>query len=194
MKFINFAAALCLAVMCSACNKGTNVELTGFIPAKFPLDYNKSTEIHSYKNPMKEMSAFKSVLVQEVKIEANGDNPDEASKLSIELRNEIISAVGLPVAAAVGPGVLEIRASITGLKENVPALNIAPQSQMRGRGYGYVACEIYALDGKDGSPFAAYADTQNTQRFSTEKMSDWGSAQAGLKVIADAFGAMLKKK
>jgi len=194
MKFINFAAALCLAVMCSACNKGTNVELTGFIPAKFPLDYNKSTEIHSYKNPMKEMSAFKSVLVQEVKIEANGDNPDEASKLSIELRNEIISAVGLPVAAAVGPGVLEIRASITGLKPNIPALNIAPQSQMRGRGYGYVACEIYALDGKDGSPFAAYADTQNTQRFSTEKMSDWGSAQAGLKVIADAFGAMLKKK
>ena len=194
MKFINFTAALCLAVMCSACNKGTNVELTGFIPAKVPLDYNKSTEIHSYKNPMKEMSAFKSVLVQEVKIEANGDNPDEASKLSIELRNEIISAVGLPVAAAVGPGVLDIRASITGLKPNIPALNIAPQSQMRGRGYGYVACEIYALDGKDGSPFAAYADTQNTQRFSSEKMSDWGSAQAGLKVIADAFGAMLKKK
>jgi hypothetical protein len=134
------------------------------------------------------------VLVQEVKIEANGDNPDEASKLSIQFRNDIIGAVGLPVAAAVGPGVLEIRASITGLKPNIPALNIAPQSQMRGRGYGYVACEIYALDGKDGSPFAAYADTQNTQRFSSEKMSDWGSAQAGLKVIADAFGAMLKKK
>ena len=194
MKFINFAAAVCLAVMCSACNKGTNVELTGFIPAKFPLDYNKSTEIHSYKNPMTDLSAFKSVLVQEVKIEANGDNPDEASKLSIQFRNDIIGAVGLPVAAAVGPGVLEIRASITGLKPNIPALNIAPQSQMRGRGYGYVACEIYALDGKDGAPFAAYADTQNTQRFSSENMSDWGSAQAGLKVISDAFGVMLKKK
>ena len=194
MKIAKFAAAVCLAFICSACNKGTNVELTGFIPAKFPLDYNKSTEIHSYKNPMTNMSAFKSVVVQEVKIEANGDNPDEASKLSIEFRNELIAAVGLPVAAAVGPGVLEVRASITGLKQNIPALNIAPQSQMRGRGYGFVACEIYALDGKDGAPVAAYADTQNTQRFSSEKMSDWGSAQLGLKTMADAFGAMLKKK
>lgn len=194
MKLAKLAAALCLVAACSACHKNTNVELTGFIPAKIPLDYNKSTEIHSYKNPMKDMSAFKSVVVQEVKIEANGDNPDEASKLSIEFRNELIAAVGLPVAAAVGPGVLEIRASITGLKQNIPALNIAPQSQMRGMGYGYVACEIYALDGKDGAPVAAYADTQNTQRFSSEKMSDWGSAQLGLKTMADAFGAMLKKK
>lgn len=194
MKIAKLVAAFCLFAVCSACHKDTNVELTGFIPSNIPLDYNKSTTIHSYKNPMKDMSAFKSVVVQEVKIEANGDNPDEASKLSIQFRNEIIAAVGLPVAAAGGSGVLEICASITGLKQNVPVLNIAPQSQMRGIGYGYVACEIYALDGKDGAPVAAYADTQNTQRFSSEKLSDWGSAQLGLKTMADAFGAMLKKK
>lgn len=194
MKFVKLAAALCLATACSACHKEANVELTGFIPVNIPLDYNKSTTIHSYKNPMKDMGAFKSVLVQEVKIEADGDNPDEASKLAIQFRNDIIAAVGLPVAASVGPGVLEVRASITGLKKNIPALNIAPQSQMRGRGYGFVACEIYALDGNDGSSVSAYADTQSTQRFSTEKMSDWGSAQLGLKTMSDAFGAMLKKK
>ncbi|MCE9618893.1 MAG: DUF3313 domain-containing protein [Planctomycetes bacterium] len=168
--------------------------LVGFIPGTIPLTFNPNSESYSYKNHSMSLGDFKSVLVHDVQLVSDGGDPDGASALAIQFRNEIISVVGLPAASGLGPGVLEIRAVITGLEANEPLFNIAPQTQVRRRGYGFVAVEMYAIDGGNAAPVAAYADTQDTQRFSAEKLSTWGSAQAGLKSIADAFGTLLKSK
>jgi hypothetical protein len=65
--------------------------------------------------------------------------------------------------------------------------NIAPQTQILKRGYGYAACEIFASDGELGPVLAAFMQTSDTTRFSTEKLSETGTAERAAGDWATAF-------
>jgi hypothetical protein len=183
-----------LIVILCACRGERAVPLTGFIPDSVPLTLDRGDDQWSYRNPFAPLAGYKSVLVQPVSVMDDAGNAAEAGTLAAQFRADLIAAIGLPTAATTGPGVLVVRAAITGLKENSPLFNVAPQTQMRQRGYGYVAAEVYAMDGRDAAVVAACAGTQDTQRFSLEKLGTWDSAKAGLKKISDSFASVLKSK
>jgi hypothetical protein len=70
---------------------------------------------------------------------------------------------------------------------------VAPQTQILKRGYGYASCEIYATDGATGQVVAAFMQTADTQRVSTEKFSDIGTAERAAKDWAKAFGELVAR-
>lgn len=90
-----------------------------------------------------------------------------------------------------GGRTIVIHAAITEIKPNQPLRNIAPQTQILKRGYGYATCEIYATDGEGGPVVAALMQTHDTQRLGTEKYSETGTAKRASEDSAKKFRALL---
>jgi uncharacterized OsmC-like protein len=74
-----------------------------------------------------------------------------------------------------------------------PLLNVAPQSQIMKRGYGYASCEIYATNGDGGPVVAAFMQTSDTSRFSEEKLSETGTARRAAGDWATEFLGLLTR-
>jgi hypothetical protein len=94
---------------------------------------------------------------------------------------------------AMKPGgrTIVIHAAITEIKPNQPLRNIAPQTQILKRGYGYATCEIYATDGEGGPIVAALMQSHDTQRLGTEKYSETGTAKRASEDSAKKFRELL---
>ncbi len=103
--------------------------------------------------------------------------------LAATFQSDLQTALTKKFAAATnaGPNTLVVKAQITKADPNATALNIAPQSQIMGRGYGYGQVAIEIVDGGTGALLYEFAGVQNTSRFSAEKMSVWGSLEKSFK-------------
>ncbi len=179
---------LVLAVPCCG---GNTVVRTGFIPRNIPMMKSaESEETSSYKAKGFALSQYGAVKVEPIRSPPMGDLKVQAEELD-ELRRRFEAGLQQALKATGGTGdrVLVVRGEITAIKPNNPLLNVAPQTQILKRGYGYAACEIYATDGADGRVVAAWMNTQDTQRIGSEKLSELGTA----KKACDEWGPAFRK-
>ena len=182
--------ALAASSLLTACGADT-VARTGFIPKSVPMS-KVDGDTSSYKAKGFELSQFGKVVVEPIQGPPTNEGKIEPKDME-DLRARFQTSLQKSLEATGGKGdrTLVVRASITALKPNKPLLNAAPQTQILKRGYGYAACEIYATDGKGGQTMAAWMNTQDTQRFGTEKLSELGTAQKACETWGPAFREFL---
>ena len=185
------AAALALA----ACGSHAQMR-TGFIPGAVALV--EKDDMTAQWRASFDASRFGGVVVAPVstpQADAYGDLSEEKLAEVRKIFAEAISAEfkGMPVTGKAGANPLVIRAAVTAIKPNKPVLNVAPQTQMLKRGYGYASCEIYATDGQGGPVVAAFMQTSDTQRLSSEKLSDVGTAERASGDWAKEFAKLLSR-
>ena len=193
MKLFRFLPLSFLVILFMGCH--SKVEpLSGAVPADVVLVADKSDNSKKVFRSTKPFSVYKAVRLLPVTLGKDVDDKEEGVVLGKSFREQIIASIGLPETTGPGAGVLDVRVSITGLKGNIAILNVAPQTQVLGNGYGFVASEIYATDSADGKTVAGYANTKNTERLSLEKMTTWGSAEVGIKEMTKDFVELIKSK
>ena len=184
--------AAAIAISASACQSHDAVPRTGFIPLSIPLAHSKADPMTSSWHDTDALSPGMKLAVVQVEVGSLAeDRMTDAQEAEVKLRfrRALEEAFGDRLASAAGPGVIEVRACITDFKPNKPLRNIAPQTQIMRRGYGYAACEIEAT--LDGRCVAALASTVDTQRFGTEKLSDMGTADAACAEWSGRFAALI---
>jgi hypothetical protein len=176
-----------------ACGGGKTVARTGFVPMSVPLTPNPDDK----KSAEFRLTGLSSADYGSIRIEpvtrapgAEIDLDDEEwTTLKDVMRERLESALG--AAAGTGTKALVVHAAFTYVKPNIPALNVAPQSQIMRRGYGEAACEIYATIEGDPKVVAAYSSESDTRRFSAEKLSRLGTAERACEEWAKAFRDLL---
>ena len=178
----------------AACGSNARVR-TGYIPRSV-----KMTEVDDMTKEWRggaRIADFASVTVAEVSTPNGGAYGDISEEKLAEVRAVLQKALSEELAqlkpSGAGGRTLVVRAAITAIKPNNPLLNVAPQTQILKRGYGYASCEIYATDGATGQVVAAFMQTADTQRVSTEKFSDIGTAERAAKDWAKAFGELVAR-
>ncbi len=138
-------------------------------------------------------SKYTSFYVAPVSIAAgvmNGKNADQTAELPqivMKFQAELEKAMSKKYThvQSATPNTLVIRAQLVKAEPNAPALNVAPQTQMGGLGFGFAEIVIEVAEGGNGIVLFEYADVDNTSRFSTEKMSVWGSLEKSFTTWAE---------
>jgi hypothetical protein len=178
----------------AACGSNARAR-TGYIPRSV-----KMTEVDDMTQEWRggaRIADFASVTLTEVATPNGGAYGDISEEKLAEVRAVLQKALSEELAqlkpSGAGGRTLVVRAAITAIKPNNPLLNVAPQTQILKRGYGYASCEIYATDGATGEVVAAFMQTADTQRVSTEKFSDIGTAERAAKDWAKAFGELIAR-
>lgn len=192
--FTVLTASVLATAALTAC--GSNVRArTGYIPRSVQM-----TEVDDMTQEWRggaRIADFASVTVAEVSTPNSGAYGDISEEKLAEVRTALQKALSEELAQLKPSGAdgrtLVVRAAITAIKPNNPLLNVAPQTQILKRGYGYASCEIYATDGATGDVVAAFMQTADTQRVSTEKYSDIGTAERASKDWAKAFRELVAR-
>lgn len=186
------AAALVVAGLgLTACNS-TQHKRSGFIPQSVQL--TKADDLISQWGGKLDVGTFAlAKIVPATTPYTNKYGDLDAVQLS-EVRlamNEALGAEFKDFGGKAGGRTLVIHAAITEIKPNQPLRNVAPQTQILKRGYGYATCEIYATDGEKGPIVAALMQTHDTQRFGTEKYSESGTAKKAAEESAKRFRKLI---
>ncbi|MGA0871747.1 MAG: DUF3313 family protein [Phycisphaerales bacterium] len=190
--FTAFLPAALLAISLTGCRGSTEVPRMGFVPDSIrlkPMSGDKLTRTWAARS-IKPLSSYSSVQVEAVEVPAYADidcTDEQLQTIRTTLQNDLQNYLGN--GGGTGP-VLVVRAAITAVKPNNPLLNVAPQTQMMKRGYGYGAVEIYATAGLGGPVVAAMASTVDTQRFSAEKLEEMGTVERGCQQWSQAFAGL----
>ncbi len=195
------AVALLLPFALSACSQHSiTAPPVGFL-SQPDLMKKSSGGSWSYNARGVDWNQYKSVFVAPVAVAPDAlEDPlwgtaEDLAGLAADFKGKIVNAMDArytPVDAA-GPGVLVVRAQITRVKPNAPGRNVAPQTQILQSGYGFGQVAVEVLDGGDSRVLVEFADVQSTTRFSTEKLSVWGSLEKSFgewaNRVAKACGA-----
>lgn len=87
-----------------------------------------------------------------------------------------------------GPGVLRIRAAITGIEKSIPLLNIHPGTKVTGIGLGGASMEAEAVDSVTGGRILAIVDSQRGKRLSFfAGLSEFGHAKQVMDMWVERF-------
>lgn len=196
--------ALVGSVWLAGCARETVVPPMGFIPADVPLTAAAPDATStSYRAPDVNLASYSRTFILPVvlypgAVEAISpeDAVDVERRMTIALREAFAQRgpVLMGHAGATPPAdALVVYCAITEIRPNRPLLNIAPQTQMRHRGYGYASVEMYVTAGPGGPVVAAYSDTANTQRFSAEKFTPMGTADEATRQWAQSLLQLVQK-
>ncbi|NBX25840.1 MAG: DUF3313 family protein [Planctomycetes bacterium] len=181
-----------LALSLAACG-GSTAGRVGFIPRSVPMMEAKGDEHTSqFKAKGFKLADYGKVSVESVSVSRQVDvelKPEDFEDLRTRFQKSLQAA--LEKAGGTGDRTLVVRGEITAIKPNKPMLNVAPQTQLLKRGYGYAACEIFATDGLGGAVVAAWMNTMDTQRFGAEKLSELGTARKACEAWGPAFRTFL---
>ena len=189
---IAILAVLAAPLTLAACDKA--VSATGFIPRTVRMEKEGDLTQRWRSSKVKAASFGKVVVlpVETPEMGAYGDlDAEQLATCRSVLATELTKAFASPPGS--GDRTLYVHAAITAIKPNKPLLNVAPQTQLLKRGYGYAACEIYATDGEMGPIVAAFMQTQDTARFGTEKLSSTGTAEKAAGEWATQFRELIGK-
>ena len=188
------STALLLTGALAACGSSVRAR-TGYIPRSVQM-----TELNDMTQEWRggaRIADFTSVTVAEVATPNTGAYGDISDEKLAEVRTVLQKALSEELAqlkpSGAGGRTLVVRAAVTAIKPNNPLLNVAPQTQILKRGYGYASCEIYATDGDGGPVVAAFMQTSDTSRFSDEKLSETGTARRAAGDWAKEFLAVLTR-
>ena len=186
------ASFVLLALAMTACG-GKTAARAGFIPRNVPMMEAKGDEqTQQFKAKGFKLSDYGKVSVESVSVSRQVDielKPEDFEDLRSRFQKSLQAA--LEKAGGTGDRTLVVRGEITAIKPNKPMLNVAPQTQLLKRGYGYAACEIFATDGNGGAVVAAWMNTMDTQRFGSEKLSELGTARKACEEWGPAFRKFL---
>jgi hypothetical protein len=183
------ALSASLLVTLAGCEKA--VAPTGFIPGTATMRADGDLT-RKFAAKGLDASKFGKVVVLPVEMPRPGAYGDLNEQQLENCRSIMQSELQKAFAKAPGTGdrTLFVHAAITEIKPNKPLLNVAPQTQLLKRGYGYAACEMFATDGQNGPVVAAFMQTADTARIGTEKLSATGTAEHAAGEWAGAFRAM----
>jgi hypothetical protein len=189
---LTILAALAAPLTLSACGKA--VSATGFIPRNVRMA-KEDDLTQRWRSAKASAASFGKVVVLPVETPEMGAYGDLDAEQLATCRSVLATELTKAFASPPGTGdrTLYIHAAITAIKPNKPLLNVAPQTQLLKRGYGYAACEIYATDGEMGPIVAAFMQTQDTARFGTEKLSSTGTAEKAAGEWATQFRELVGK-
>ncbi|RLS91062.1 MAG: DUF3313 family protein [Planctomycetota bacterium] len=190
------AILLSVTVAALAACGSTAQQRIGFIPESVKLnEVDKLTR--SWRSPTLTPANYTEIVVLPTTtpaFDAYGDlNEEQLSELRSLVNSKLAEAFATKLGAADGaaPRKFVIHAAITAIKPNNPMLNVAPQTQILKRGFGFASCEIYATDGESGPVIAAFMQTVDTQRFGTSKLSATGTAARAADEWAKEFRKMI---
>jgi hypothetical protein len=202
----SFSSRLALSALICALTGATGLSLTacgtsarartGFIPSNVRLTESDDLT-QSWRASTFDRSQYSQVVIAPVAM----PEPDEYGNLDADqlricreaLEEALRNDFAKPFGTGSGGRTLVVRTAITAIKPNKPLLNVAPQSQIMKRGYGYASCEIYATNGDGGPVVAAFMQTSDTSRFSEEKLSETGTARRAAGDWAKEFLGLLTR-
>jgi len=149
--------------------------------------------------PDADFARYTSVFVAEVVVgqdAAQGDDvkPEQIRALADDLRVDLKAALGArrKVVDVVGPDTLVVKSFIVRAVPNSPLRNLAPQTQVRRAGYGYAAIFVEVGSAQHKGPLLTFSHERSTERFSLEKLSEWGSVEKSFKVWAAEIADLMK--
>jgi hypothetical protein len=149
--------------------------------------------------PDADFARYASVFVAEVVVGADatqGDDvkPEQLRQLADDLRKDLKSALGArrKVVDVVGPDTLVVKSFIVRAVPNSPLRNLAPQTQVRKAGYGYAAIFVEVVDPQRKGQLLTFSHERSTERFSLDKLSEWGSVEKSFEVWASEIAEKLK--
>lgn len=136
-----------------------------------------------------DFSRYTRALIAMPSIAPNATQGDEVSDEQLEkLRQQFASRLQEAFSKTSTPasmldeqgsraGAFVVRAEIVRAVPNKPLRNIAPQTQLTRTGYGYASVRMVIEDGESGRVLVTATETKSTQRFGTEKLSEWGTVE-----------------
>jgi hypothetical protein len=121
-----------------------------------------------YRNPTKNLSLYKMVMLDPVKVVLNPNaaptakDKQKLNQLAIGLEQEFLAQLGhsFPVVTSPGFGVMKIRTAITDLESGLTNLRGAAEST----GGGAVGLEVEFIDSQSGEQIGAAADKKKALR------------------------------
>ena len=149
--------------------------------------------------PGADFSGYSKVFVEEPSIAPEATqgadvSPAQLRSLQDTMRDDLKRAFGdrcRPV-GEIGDGTLLVRTWIMRAVPNSPLQNIAPQSQVGRGGYGYAAIRIEVLDSRSRRELLSFTHERSTERFSLEKLSEWGSVEKSFSTWADEVAKLAR--
>lgn len=170
----------------------------GFFPERARLtDLDGDGTAIGYRNRSLALGQFTGCFIAPVQVDPQAaDGDDVSSDQLAQLGNDFGAALAksisqkIAIVSAPGAGIITVNATIMRAVPNKPALNLAPQTQILQRGYGYASVVVRA-DSLDGASIMGFADTRSTQRFGADKLSTWGSVEASFTAWADEIAGLL---
>lgn len=192
---------LCAALLLSACRGGGVFNDDPYNENRFEAMSEKPV---IFRAQDADFSNYSMALVLEPTMDADASQDSDVSmeqraKLRQTLADDLRASFGdkFGLATTAGPGVLIVESEIVRAVPNVPALNLAPQTQLGHTGYGYAAIRITLRDGATNSAknsatntatknandnvLSTFTETRATKRFGLDKLSDWGSIESSFK-------------
>ena len=146
-----------------------------------------------------DFAAYSMVLVEEPSIAPDATQgadvkPDQLRSLQDTMRDDLKEAFGdrYKAVGEIGDGTLLVRTWIMRAVPNSPLQNIAPQSQVGRGGYGYAAIRIEVLDSRSRRELLSFTHERSTERFSLEKLSEWGSVEKSFSTWADEVAKLAR--
>lgn len=146
-----------------------------------------------------DFAAYSSVLVEEPSLAADATqgadvSPPQLRSLQETMRDDLRKAFAdryRPV-GEIGEGTLLVRTWIMRAVPNSPMRNLAPQTQVGRTGYGYSAIRIEVLDSTTRRELLSFSHERSTERFSLEKLSEWGSVEKSFSTWADEVAKLAR--
>ena len=146
-----------------------------------------------------DFAGYSAVFVEEPSIAPDATQgadvtPDQLRSLQDTMRDDLRKAFGdryKPV-GMVGDGTLLVRTWIMRAVPNTPLRNLAPQTQVGRTGYGYSAIRIEVLDSRTRRELLSFTHERSTERFSLEKLSEWGSVEKSFGTWADEVAKLAR--
>jgi hypothetical protein len=123
----------------------------------------------SYTNPTTDLKQYTKFIIEPIVVQfaPNADgiavDPADLKMLADYWRDEAVKALSrkYTVVTEPGPGVLRVRAAITGIKKNVPLASVGSITKAPDIGLGGASMEAEALDSQNGERVAAVVDTRS---------------------------------
>lgn len=149
-----------------------------------------------YQHPSKSLKEYRRFIIEPVVIHfapnaaGTGIDPDELKELADYWREEAVKALSqrYQVVTVPGPGVLRIRAAITGIKKTTAVFNIHPAMKASGIGLGGASMEAEALDSQTGERIVAVVDSRMGSRLGVVSgLQTYGHAKEVLGFWVDRF-------
>jgi len=153
----------------------------------------------AYTNPTKDLKQYTKFIIEPVVVHfaPNADgiaiDPADLKMLADYWRDETVKALSrnYTVVTEPGPGVLRVRAAITGIKKNVPLASVGSLTKAADIGLGGASMEAEALDAQTGERVAAIVDSRSGAALGItgRRQTSYDDAKEILRLWAERFAA-----
>jgi hypothetical protein len=154
----------------------------------------------TYTNPTSDLKQYTKFIIEPVVVHfaPNADgvaiDPADLKMLADYWRDEAVKALSrhYTVVTEPGPGVLRVRAAITGIKKNVPLTSVRSVAKAPDIGLGGASMEAEALDGQTGERVAAVVDSRSGSALGmTGQQTTYDDAKEIMRLWVERFVARL---